>query len=115
MDLMAFINISDIPYGSSKKHSTECTVKQNTETFSGTATDLCKRILERSCEYCKLTCIEMESEYLFYRYEDKQHKHPIYHGKDALLDKIFVEFIKKNTNTSDTIIVISSYLNNLKP
>jgi len=112
---MASINVSDTPYGSSKKNSTRCSAKQKTETFNGTATELCKLILEKSCEYCKLTCVEMQSEYLFYRYDDKQHAHPIYYDKDKLLDLIFVEFIKKNTNTSSTIIVISSYLNQLKP
>lgn len=112
---MAFINVSDTPYGSSKKNSTKCNAQQKTETFSGTATELCKLILERSCEYCRLTCIETQSEYLFYRYDDKQHEYPIYYDKDKLLDLIFLEFIKKNTNTSDTIIVVSSYLNNLKP
>lgn len=104
-------NKSYILYGSSSGHIT----KPSKVIFSGTATELCEYILKQSCDYCKLTYNDNGIVYTFYSLNDKTHKYPMYHSKESLLDYIFLEFIKKNTNTKAVLPIISEYLNKLKP
>lgn len=74
--------------------------------------DMCRLILSKSCDYCKLSYEETDT--AIFLYSKKNKKVGIWKNKEELFNFIFTTYIIKNTNTDDTVIVVSDYLNNLK-